>query len=156
MKVLVFAFADTIAEAVTDELSSPFVVQKLLLNSSQGAIATFIKTTDFTQFTHCIGIGVYSGRDQDKIRIESSCTNKFRNQGDANQRINIPYFLPADKEFKIAHGIGNSWCNLVSYTLIKLSPDMPYTFLHIPKKYNVRQAARSIDAAIANTRMRYT
>lgn len=28
---------------------------------------------------YILGLGVYSGKDQDKIRIETKCTNQFRN-----------------------------------------------------------------------------
>ncbi|MCL5090946.1 MAG: hypothetical protein M1514_02980 [Patescibacteria group bacterium] len=69
------------------------------------------------QLTHILGLGSYSGIDQDKIRIETTCSNQFRNdfvEGNSYQEVKIkPLFQPTPLA-KFSQGIGNSYCNLVS------------------------------------------
>ncbi|NTW62260.1 hypothetical protein HGB25_02530 [Candidatus Saccharibacteria bacterium] len=102
------------------------------INSSEHAIEQLLCDVDFSRYEYVIGIGQYSGRDRDKVRIEQTCSAQFRNKNRGAQRIPIPYFLKPDDQMKLADGIGNSYCNLLSYKIVTNFPDIKYTFLHIP------------------------
>lgn len=89
---------------------------------------------------YILGLGSYSGIDQDKIRIETKCSNQFRNDfenGNTYQEVQINLFLTPSSVAKLAYGIGNSYCNKVSWEIMKLINEKKlrsqYTFLHIPK-----------------------
>lgn len=101
---------------------------------------------------YILGLGVYSGRDQGKIRIEKVCTNKFRNdfiEGDSLAEIKIKPYLQPSQNSKFAQGIGNFYCNLISWKIMKLINEKrlasKYTFLHIPKKMKTWLAVAEID-----------
>lgn len=141
---LVFAFRHTIAEEILKHLKLPGNVDKILLDSSVEAVDHFIATTNFSQYQHILGLGMYSGRDQDKIRIETECISQFRNNKQNLEILPIPYFIEPSEHMKSAKGMGNSWCNLVSYKLLKRVPDVKYTFLHVPKRFDVRVATYAI------------
>lgn len=138
MRLLIFAFRGTIAESVARAL--PFPADVVVLDSTEAAIDTFVQDTPFASYSHVLGLGVYSGRDQDRLRTETACTSQFRNQKETLRTLAIPYFLRPDDSAKLAAGMGNSWCNLVSYRLLTLYPDLLYTFLHIPKTFAVERA----------------
>lgn len=103
-----------------------------------------------------LGLGAYSGRDQDRIRIETKCTNKFRNdflEGDELIEVPINSYLRPSGKSKLAQGIGNSFCNLTSWEIMKLINEdkLPsrYTFLHIPNKMKTRFVVQEIDKMLA-------
>lgn len=104
-----------------------------------------------------LGLGVYSGIDQDQIRIETQVTNKFRNDP-IDPKLTIsemiplnPYLKPIDGS-KFTSGLGNSWCNLVSWKIVNLINQKllksRYTFLHIPNKFPVQQSAMIIEGML--------
>lgn len=104
------------------------------------------------QPAYIIGLGLYSGVDQGKIRIEQKCSNKFRNEyreETSLTEIEINYFLQPLRNSKYASGIGNSYCNLISYKIMKLIQSgelkAQYTFLHIPKLMKQWEAQKEID-----------
>lgn len=108
------------------------------------------------QSEYILGLGVYSGGDQDKIRIEKVCTNKFRNdivEGDGLIEKKIDPYLKPSENSKYTQGIGNSWCNLTSWKIMKLINEgelaSKYTFLHIPKKMKTWLAVTEIDKMLA-------
>ncbi len=141
MKTLVFAFAGTIAQTVVADLDAD---KSIILTSSQTALDLFIARTDFSAYELVLGLGAYSGQDQDALRIEVKCSNHFRNRRISDASIAIPYFLQPAPGIKLADGIGNSWCNLVSYNLLAKSPNVAYTFIHIPKGFDAKTAAHII------------
>lgn len=52
--------------------------------------------------------------DQDQIRIETVCTNQFRNDyidGNEKQKVKINSFLSKNLQMKSAEAMGNSPCN---------------------------------------------
>ena len=112
---------------------------KYYLNSNTDDIKSFVLNTDFAKYDYVLGIGDYSGKDQDYIRIETRCSSQFRNNKTNLTYIKIPYYFKADDGVKLASGIGNSWCNLVSYLILCKSPYLKYTFLHVPRlcDYNI-------------------
>lgn len=89
---------------------------------------------------YILGLGSYSGVDQDKIRIETICSNQFHNDlvdGDQYTEVEIKPFLEPSATMKYAKAIGNSYCNQVSWKIMQLinngKLNSQYTFLHIPK-----------------------
>lgn len=148
---LILAFKYALAEEIFTQLKLPDTVDKIFLDSSVESIGYFIATTNFSQYEHIIGLGMYPGRDQNKIRIETECTNQFRNNKENLEKLNIPYFIQPNEHMKLAKSIGNSWCNLVSYRLIKAVPDTRYTFLHIPKRFDPFKASRVVETQLELT-----
>lgn len=102
---------------------------------------------------HIVGLGMYSRVVQDKIRIETECTNQFRNGflDGGTTRITLPLqpFLKPGSTSKFARGIGTSYCSMASWKIMtkiqsgELSAQ--YTFLHIPKTMPVWVAVKEID-----------
>ena len=148
--MLVFAFTKTKSEAILRLLALP-ELEKVFL-SGQKSIDILEEIVLATQPKYILGIGEYSGRDKEAIRIETICSNKFRNtlSGSKLEYKEINPFVVAGNEMKTSKGMGNSWCNLVSYRLMSL-PDMRggYTFLHIPKSFDIKRAATLIGTQIA-------
>ena len=101
---------------------------------------------------YLLGLGTYSGIDQEKIRIETKCTNQFRNKlVDENrlQQMQITPFIKENQYMKIANKLGNSYCNFFSWKIMRFikqhNLETQYTFLHIPNKFDWRLAVTSID-----------
>lgn len=98
-----------------------------------------------------LGMGIYSGRDKDKIRIETICTNKFKRgflDIDEKVELTIPNFLTEDDKFKLAKGMGNSYCNFSAYKITKFIKgnklDTKFSFLHVPKRCKKEEILTSI------------
>lgn len=110
------------------------------------------------QPSHVLGLGSYSGVDQDKIRVEMITTNQFRNnkiEENGLDKIEINNFLTLPtptQDFKYAEAIGNSWCNLISWKIMRHIKDgalcSQYTFLHIPKSLDQKTAEKAIDMIV--------
>jgi pyrrolidone-carboxylate peptidase len=108
---------------------------------SIGDITSFINSVKTDKPKKIIGLGIYTGKDQDMIRIETLAKNRFRNNLIESKGLNSylmrPFVLPSFHT-KLAQGLGNSYCNLISYLIMQLieldSLESKYTFLHIPKK----------------------
>lgn len=106
---------------------------------------------------YILGLGMYTGRDQGKIRIETVCTNSFRNypiESIAAQRIEIEPFLEPLKNSKYSKGMGNSYCNYASWQIMreiqKSALNTRYTFLHIPREMNRSIALNEIELMLIN------
>lgn len=105
---------------------------------------------------YILGLGSYSGVDQDQIRIETICTNQFRNDFiDNNKQIEIdikPFVSQPGDYMKYTKAIGNSHCNKTCYEIMKLINQgqlkSQYTFLHVPKTFDFRTAIDVIDLAL--------
>jgi hypothetical protein len=146
MSILIFAFSHTIAELVAKDL---IYGEKIFLDSTERAVNDFVQHTNFADYDYALGMGMYSGKDKNEIRIETSCTNQFRRQKDDLKKLEIPYYFHSASGIKLAKGIANSYCNLVSYKILSKSPDARYTFLHIPKSFDSSRAARIIEEQLA-------
>jgi len=142
MNVLIFGFQNNISRDVVSKTKGQ--IAKYYLNSNIDDIKDFVINTDFGKYDYVIGCGSYSGKDRGCIRIETKCNSQFRNSKDKLEIKYISYFMKPETSIKLASGIGNSWCNLVSYMIMKKSPDTKYTFLHIPKSFNGIKAAEII------------
>lgn len=143
MAGLIFAFKGTVAQKCLKYLQTD--AEKVLLDSSKTAIDQLVRKILEGTYDYVVGMGSYSGRDDSVIHIEQQCTSQFRNQKDDLQVIQIPYFLKPTSLMKVSSHIGNSWCNLVSYSVLKQHPRVPYAFLHIPKNSDPGVAARTLD-----------
>lgn len=107
--------------------------------------------------SYILGLGTYSGVDQDQIRIETICTNQFRNDyvdSKDKLKVKINPFLSDNSEMKLAEAMGNSHCNLVSWKIMLLinqgKINTQYTFLHIPRNMKPWIASKKIDVALNN------
>lgn len=105
-----------------------------------------------------LGMGVYSGVDQDAIRIETITTNKFQNDLiETNielKSLSINYFLkPDDSDVKLASEVDNSLWNLISWKIMRLinngSLKSRYTFLQIPKQFPSYEAVSFIEQMLS-------
>jgi len=101
---------------------------------------------------YVLGLGTYSGVDQNQIRIETICTNQFRNDyvnDNEKQKIKINSFLSENSQMKMAKAMGNSHCNLTSWKIMQLihqgKLNAQYTFLHVPKSMKPWVATETID-----------
>lgn len=111
----------------------------------------------YDQPSHILGLGSYSGVDQDKIRIETICSNQFRNDfvdGDQYIEMEIKPFLQPTVAMKFTKAIGNSYCNQTSWKIMQLINEKKlnsqYTFLHIPKTMKTWNISPEIDQALLN------
>jgi len=102
-----------------------------------------------------LGLGVYTGIEQGKILIETTCSNQFRNgfiERNAPQKIIIKPYLKPYEHSKFSEGMDNSFCNIASWRIIKLISEgkllSQYTFLYLPKSMKVRLAISEIDTML--------
>lgn len=147
--MLVFGFSGTVAEKIANNLRG--IADVKIIQSDKDYIEHFVAATDFRLYDYILGMGAYSGRDNGKIRIEAVCSSQFRNDKHNLKTRNIPYFIQEGGVFKVAaKGIGNSWCNLVSYKILSKSPKIKYTFLHIPKTFDEVMAIVEIQRVVSN------
>lgn len=119
----------------------------------------YLKMLLHDQPEYVLGLGTYSGVDQDQIRIETICTNQFRNDyvdGNEKQKVKINSFLSENSQMKMAEAMGNSHCNLVSWKIMQLMNqgklDAQYTFLHIPRDMKPWIATETIDQKLIEFR----
>lgn len=122
---------------------------------SPNNIEQYLEMLIHDQPEYILGLGTYSGVDQDKIRIETICTNQFRNEyldSDIKQQVDINPYLQSSSVFKYTNAIGNSHCNLVSWKIMQLINSSKlkskYTFLHIPKNMNPGGIREIIDNSL--------
>ena len=102
-----------------------------------------------------LGMGVYSGVDQEVLRIETVTTNQFRNSSiesniDSSEKLVInPFVRSIGDSSKLASSLGNSWCNLISWKIMQLinqkKLNSQYTFLHIPRTYPLYKSKEIIE-----------
>ncbi len=142
--LLIVAFKGTIAETVANSLKAH---ERIIINSSEPGIKYALQKIKDLSPSKTIGIGMYSGSDTDMIRLELKCSSRFRNNGD-NSKINIKSWLNHSKGIKSTSGMGNSWCNKLSWEITNSFPNMPYSFLHIPKSFSPIQASDYIQTAV--------
>jgi hypothetical protein len=139
---LVFAFIGTAAAKVARKID----VNSILVESNHEAIADLINNIRSLKPKRVLGLGDYNGRDQDKLRIETICNNKFRNQVLKENNLEIKPFLKPLNRSKYAKGLGNSWCNLVSLKIVNSKvADLEYCFIHVPKDFDIDGAVKEIN-----------
>lgn len=110
-------------------------------------------------YEYIIGLGQYSGRDNEKIRVEGLAKNIFRNgviheEGMASYDLYQPDLgWDSQNRFKHSQAMGNSWCNLSAYIISEVIHKKKYKtkllFLHIPKSFPAGQAVDLINDLIS-------
>ena len=107
------------------------------------------------QSPYVLGLGSYSGVDQDKIRVEMICSNQFRNnfvEGDQYTEVGIKPFLQPTAAMRYTKTINNSYCNQASWKIMRLINQgklrSQFTFLHIPKTMKPWIITPEIDQAL--------
>ena len=117
----------------------------------------YLETLVKEQPKHILGLGTYFGIGKDNIRIETITKNQFRNIPIENdfpitKQIKIIPFVKQIPNTKLTSAFGNSWCNLISYKIMRLIEDKKlnskYTFLHVPKVFNRTKAIEIINQLI--------
>ena len=150
--IIFFSFRGTFSEKVLNALP---VSEKYFILSNLAEIDVFIQRIAFLEPDFVIGFGDYSGKDQDRLRIETICTNKFRKSlPDSNLiELGISEFLIAKTHSKYAKRIGNSFCNLISYRMMQkishLKLETKYAFVHIPKTFQIDTAVDELKSILS-------
>lgn len=142
--LLVISFKETVADIVAKDLQFCTVYS---IHSSLSGIEFALKTIRELKPSKVLGVGSYSGVDRDNIRLEKFCSDRFRNVGNGT-RIPLNNWARAHGHIKPTTNIGNSWCNKLSWEITNKFPDIPYSFLHIPKTYSKTQAVTDIQLLI--------
>lgn len=137
------AFNGTIASEVLTSLSQ---FKTYTIESNLESIHDFVTKADDIGTKYIIGLGQYSGRDTDKLRIETKCNKKFRNNEIANsQKLLLDEILSETDKAKKVCGLGNSFCNLLSVMILNdTNRKYLYAFIHIPKNFKATVATAEI------------
>lgn len=137
------AFNNTIASKALSHLSQ---FQTYTIESDFSSLADFVKTSSTLDVQYIIGLGQYSGRNRDMLRIETRCNKNFRNnQIEKSDKLQLDNILTLTDKSKLATGLGNSWCNLMSVMMLNNTKrNYLYAFIHIPKNFNAKVAAKEI------------
>lgn len=107
---------------------------------------------------YIVGLATYSGGDPNFIKIETLTKNQFRNSVIENElpmskKLLIKPFVKQIPQTKYASALGNSWCNLVSWKIVKLIEDeklnSQYTFLHIPDSFKYRETLEVLEEMLS-------
>jgi pyrrolidone-carboxylate peptidase len=152
--ITAFSFKENISEKVLDNILTK---SKYYLVADEKQIMLFIKNLLLHPPSFILGLGAYSGRDNNKLRIETICSNKFRNQvkGAEYEIIDINKFIEPLNNSKLSKGMGNSYCNLISYNIMRIIKDnnikTHYAFIHIPKSFNIKVATDEINQMLNAT-----
>ncbi len=111
---------------------------------------------------YILGLGVYSGRDKTKVRIEQFCSNIFKSKTIDNleeKQIPINYFVQPGEFSKYTSDIRTSYCNYVSFQIMSLinTHQLPskYTFLHIPKSLNSSIVITEINQMLSQSVLKF-
>ncbi len=126
--------------------------QHRALPSSQSAISKFAQYLDPSKYSLILALGLYTGRDRDYLRIETLATSKFRSSGSDKDIRKLPNFIQPSQGLKIASAMGNSYCNLISYSIAgrikETGSDTPFSFVHIPNIFKAKAAAQVLNDAL--------
>lgn len=143
------AFRGTMAHKVIEHLLR---CPTHVIDSKVSSIKDIVEDMYYRNASHIIGLGEYSGVDQDKLRYETSCNKRFRNTDLADvSTLKNDEFLETGKLSKYTNGIGNSWCNLLSIKMLNTPrKNYKYAFIHIPKNFDVQTAANEILTSLPN------
>lgn len=119
----------------------------------------YLKMLIHDQPKYILGMGTYTGVDKENIRIETVTKNQFRNDVIENdfpisKQIVINPFVKESENTKLASALGNSWCNLISYKIMRLIENKElnskYTFLHIPSSFKFDYSIEVIENILTN------
>ncbi len=105
------------------------------------SIEKYVKRLILGQPEYIVGFGIYS-RDSKFLRMETECSNKFRNNG-GDIVYPLSMIFEEDGILKYSKSIGNGYCNYASYRIMQeiVSGRLKskFAFVHIPKKFKVKE-----------------
>lgn len=131
-------------------LKSNLIDHKYLL-WGESSINKYLELIIKNQPKYILGLGIYTGNNDGKIRIETKCSSRFKNlnQYASIDELDIHSYLKPNQNSKFTTSIGHSFCNLVSYKICKLIESgqikSAYTFLHIPRGLKSIDTAATVD-----------
>jgi len=144
MTARIFGFAFTRFNISSRTLYSLSGIDYRYLLWGESTMNRYLKLIIDKQPKYLVGMGIYTGRDKEHIRIETVCTNQFRKSyisGDTIQKQVIKPFVQESGVCIFSQSIGASYCNLISWKIMSAISEgklkCQYTFLHIPKSMNV-------------------
>jgi len=147
INLLLFSFKGNISEEVLQICDFP---HSYYIPSDLTLIDNFVKVIVTQNPKYIIGLGMYSGRDIDKLRMETLCNNRFGNTITHTifNEYSINKFFKESSYIKESKGIGNSYSNYISYQIMnrvqQKKLDSQYTFIHIPYSFDKEIAAAEI------------
>ena len=144
--LLILSFEDTIATDVGRHLGADL---RLVIASSDKGIDRAINYIAEQKPARVLALGMYAGKDSAQCRLELSCSSRFRNQG-TRKKWRLNSWLNS-MTLKPANGMGNSWCNKLSYEVTRKYSQLPFSFVHIPKSYEVDKAVEEIQCAAVSS-----
>lgn len=148
VKIIIFGFSNNISSEIVRRVKVDNSL-KFYLNSAD-EFSFILDSIKKINPQYILGLGEYSGKDKQFLKVEQFCSNKFRNSPTSPQKIKINHFLESNKDFKLSNSIGNSFCNLISFKIMTLkSRTSKYTFLHIPKDYSVNLAVKILEGKLS-------
>jgi len=140
--LVIFALPAKLPKQIISEINFP---NKLIAPRGNKLLPNF--ATQLYEYKFIIGIGDYDGLDQTKIRLEQECH-------DGNQTFKINNFLTPSENTIFSKDIGNFNCNYISFLIMekieKERLDIKYSFIHVPKKMNFKEASEDINYMIGN------
>lgn len=144
-----FAFVKNISAYTLYRLKN---IDCCYLLCGEKSIGKYLEFLLHDQPSYILGLGMYTGADQTKIRIETKTNNKFGTRflmGNEFMEKDVNPFLKPLNISEFATSIGNYYCNMVSWKIMELISHgklkSRYCFLHIPKVMKVQIAAVEID-----------
>ena len=148
LSLLIFGFKGNISGEILKDLE---IKSDKVLLTNLDSFTDLLNTIQIKNPNYILGLGQYSGKDQKYIKLEICCSNRFRNSPDIPERININSFINPTNQIHLANSIGNSFCNKISYQIMKNHPKHSrYTFLHIPKNFDQKKAKSIIEESLAS------
>ena len=168
MKRLIFGFQNSSVTNISGKVVKNIESTRSLIlehwdesnDAGMKELNKLLEIIKFDKYEHIVGIGEYGGRDKDQIRIETVCKSKFRNdvieQGGPAE-ISLRSFwkdqVDSFQGFKLGTSMGNSWCNLASYKIMKLLEtdelsNVRYDFLHVPGSLGVEKGRDLINTVL--------
>lgn len=140
--MLVISFRENLSKDIGGRIDG---TEHISIESSLSGINSALAEISHAKPGCVIALGMYSGKDRDKLRLETQCSSRFRNTGN-NNKTSINNWL-SSSEFRVASGLGNSWCNKLCWEVTNKFADLPLSFVHAPKGFDVDEAAKIINAA---------
>ena len=145
MNIFAFAFKENISSEVLKKIN---IREKHFVRSNKKDIKDLMKKLAEKQPSYILGLGMYGGVDKNKLRIETHYSEN-------GKKVPINYFLTPGRVTKLASGIGNSYCNTVSLSIMKVIKvgrlNSRYTFVHIPKSFQISKAVLEIEKMLTGS-----
>ena len=123
----------------------------------EASMGSYLKLLIENQPKYILGMGIYTGKDKDYIKIETVCTNQFRRSFMSEDSLLTQSINPFVQESGLclfSQSIGTSYCNLISWKIMSAISNgnlkSQYTFLHIPKLMNVEASTLDVQNLINN------